>query len=98
MMPHRFDHALIVLRDLRRSRSDLLLPGKARQPEELKALDHISNAIQEVMAAQRLFANRALLEASNRNLITDALQQIDWFKTAAHRPRPSPPAALRAEE
>jgi hypothetical protein len=109
-MPHRFEHALIVLRDLRRSRNDLLAPGKACHDDELQALGLVTQAIKDVEKAQRLLAARDLREQVNGqhqdSLITEALRHLDWQRTrrvmitmsSGMWPRPEPTAALRAED
>lgn len=77
---HRLEHALIVLRDLRRTRLDLIAPGSVCTPDMLKELDHINNAIHEVMEAQK--CNR-IIEDRMPSLITEALRALDWQATKA---------------
>jgi hypothetical protein len=101
-MPH-YKHALIVIRDLRRTISDMVQPGKACHPERLEAIDEIRKAIEHIKNAERLSAMARLLDDAHTSLITDALQQIDWHNSKqlmcfGDRPQPEPPAVLRAED
>jgi hypothetical protein len=80
---HKFEHALVVLRDLRRTRNDLLSPGHACHNDELMALDYIQAAIRAVKDAERVLAAKELTEANEIDtMVSDALRHIDWQRTA----------------
>jgi hypothetical protein len=94
----QYKHALVVIRDLRRNIGDMVMPGRHCSPERLQAIDELNGAIKKILNAERLCSVANLLEGAQSSLVTEALQQIDWFQTAAHRPRPVSPAELRTEE
>lgn len=56
MTRQHLDAALVALRALRSTKSDLIEVRGYALPNELAALDHIDNAITEVKKAQRDFA------------------------------------------
>jgi hypothetical protein len=82
---HHFDHALIVLRDLRRGKRDCVAIGHGYQPDEVASLAegirHVQEAIASVLKARSCFAKVHTVGFSGQGLTTDALWHIDCFRS-----------------